>query len=73
MDFPIIRVNPLSFHDTNWPVQIQKNVRSLKLWIKVQKELYYPCSENNGADQLHSYCKADLRLCFRKGESPVFS
>ena len=22
------------------------------------------CSENKGADQLHSYCEADLRLCF---------
>ena len=23
------------------------------------------CSENKGADRLPSYCKADLRLCFR--------
>ena len=35
--------------------------------------LYYPCSENKGADQLSSYCKADLRLCFRMGNNPVFS
>ena len=37
-------------------------------------ELYYPrtivlanncTSENKGADQLRSYCEADLRLCFR--------
>ena len=27
-------------------------------------ELYYPCSENKGADQLRSYCEAGLRLCF---------
>ena len=27
--------------------------------------LYYPFSENKGADQLRSYCEADLRLCFR--------
>ena len=27
--------------------------------------MYYPCSENKGADQLRSYCEADLRLCFR--------
>ena len=26
--------------------------------------LYYPYSENKGADQLRSYCAADLRLCF---------
>ena len=24
------------------------------------------CSENKGADQLRSYCEADLHLCFRK-------
>ena len=27
--------------------------------------MYYPCSENKGADQLRSYCEADLRLCLR--------
>ena len=27
--------------------------------------LYYPCSENKGADQLRGYREADLRLCFR--------
>ena len=27
--------------------------------------MFYPCSENKGADQLRSYCEADLRLCFR--------
>ena len=26
--------------------------------------MYYPCSENKGADQLHGYGEADLRLCF---------
>ena len=26
--------------------------------------MFYPCSENKGADQLRSYCEADLRLCF---------
>ena len=35
------------------------------MWNKKVEELYYPCSENQGADQLHSYCKADLCLCFR--------
>ena len=35
--------------------------------------MYYPCSENKGADQLRSYCEADLRLCFRIGNNPVFS
>ena len=27
--------------------------------------MYYPCSENKGADQLRVYREADLRLCFR--------
>ena len=27
--------------------------------------LYYQYSKNKGADQLRSYCAADLRLCFR--------
>ena len=35
--------------------------------------MYYPCSENKGADQLHGYREADLRLCFRIGKNPVFS
>ena len=35
--------------------------------------MYYPSSENKGTDQLRSYCEADLRLCFRIGNNPVFS
>ena len=30
--------------------------------------MYYPCSKNKGADHLRSYCKADLRLSFRRGK-----
>ena len=35
--------------------------------------MYYPCSENKGADQLRGYREANLRLCFRIGKNPVFS
>ena len=35
--------------------------------------LYYPYSENKGADQLRGYGEADLRLCFRICKKPVFS
>ena len=35
--------------------------------------MYYPCSENKGADQLRGYREADLHLCFRLGKNPVFS
>ena len=41
--------------DTNRPVQAQKRARSLKFRIKVEEEVYYPCSENKGADQLRGY------------------
>ena len=34
--------------------------------------VYYPCSEDKGADQLRSYCEADLRLCFRLCRLLVF-
>ena len=55
----------LNRSDTNRAVQAQKMARDMKFWIKKVEELYYSCSENKGADQLRSYCEADLRLCFR--------
>ena len=58
--------------DINRPVQSQKRGRILKFRIKVEEDLYYPSSENKGADQLRSYCEADLRLCFRLGRLLVF-
>ena len=51
--------------DTNRPVQLQKQARSLKFWSEVEEESYYPSSENKGADRLRGYREADLRLCFR--------
>ena len=59
--------------DTNRAVQPQKMASDLKFRIKVVEGLYYPYSENKGADQLRSYCAADLRLCFRICKKPVFS
>ena len=35
--------------------------------------LYYPYSENKGADQLRGHREADLHLCFRICKKPVFS
>ena len=58
--------------DTNWPVQTQIRARSLKFWTLVEEELYYPSSENKGADQLRGYREADLRLCFRLCRLLVF-
>ena len=58
--------------DTNRYVQAQKMTRSLKFWVYVEEELYYPSSENKGADRLRSYCEADLRLCVRLCRLLVF-
>ena len=51
---------------TNVPVQLQKNAR---IFLSKKKK----SCENKNADQLCSYCTADLCLCFRIGENPVFS
>ena len=54
-------------------VQPLKMARHLKFRITKVEGLYYPCSENKGADQLRGYRKADLRLRFRLCKKPVFS
>ena len=38
----------------------------------VVEGLYYPYSENKGADQLRGYREADLCLCFHICKNPVF-
>ena len=50
----------------------QKRARSLKFRSYVEEELYYPSSENKGADQLRGYREADLRLCFHLSRLLVF-
>ena len=62
-----------TWSDTNQAGQLQKMARGLKFWIKKVKGLDCVCSENKGADQLRSYCEADLRLCFRICQTLVFS
>ena len=62
-----------TWSDTNRAVQPQKMARDLKFQIEEVEGLYYPCSENKGADQLRGYREADLRLCFRICKYPVFS
>ena len=59
--------------DTNRAVQQQMISRGLKFRILEVKGLYYLCSENKGADQLRSYCAADLHLCFCIFKKQVFS
>ena len=58
-----------TWSDTNRAVQFLKMARGLKFQIHEVEGLYYPCSENKGADQLR---EADLRLCFRIYKNPVF-
>ena len=66
LEFPTIS-------DTNQAVQLQKLTRDLKFLIQEEEELYYLCSENKGADQLHGYLEADMRLCLRMCKRQVFS
>ena len=54
-----------TWSNTNQAVHLQKMARGLKFRINEVEGLYYPCSENKGADQLRGYSEADLRLCFR--------
>ena len=56
---------PPNRSDINRAVQAKKMARGWKFWIEKEEKLYYPCNENEGADQLRSYCEADLRPCFR--------
>ena len=49
----------------------EKKATSLEFRTFEEEKLYYPCSENKGADQLCSFCTADLRLCFRVGKIRV--
>ena len=63
----------LTRSDTNRVVQPQNMAGGLKFRIYVEEKLYYPYSENKGADQLRGYREADLRLCFHIFKKPVFS
>ena len=68
---PVIGFRTMS--DTNWSMQPQKMARCFIFRIYEEEGLYHPCSENKVADQLCSYCTADLRLCFRIGKMLFFS
>ena len=62
----------LTRSDTYQSMQLQR-ARCLKFRIQEEEELYYLCSKNKGADQVCTYCTADLRLCFLIGKILVFS
>ena len=53
---------PVFRSDTKRAVQSHKMARGLKFYIYEGGRLYYPFSENKGADQLRGYREADLRL-----------
>ena len=50
--------------DTNRAVQVQKMARYWKFWILKIKELYCPCSENKGTDQLRVTVKLICAFVF---------
>ena len=47
---------PTMWFDINWAAQAQKMATSLKFRIYEEEGLYYPSSENKGADQLRLIC-----------------
>ena len=52
--------------DRNQAVKPQSMIRDLKFRLREVEKLFYLCSESKGADQLHGYRVADLRLCIHK-------
>ena len=59
--------------DTNQAVVSLNMARGLTFRIQKEEGLYYPCSENKGADPLRGYREADLRLCFCICKNPVLT
>ena len=60
----VLRKPVLGVSDSKRAVKSKKMARGLKFRIKEVEGLYYPFSENKGADQLCGHREADLRLCF---------
>ena len=54
-----------SSSDINWSTEPQFVSRGSKFRGSEKQGMYYPRSENKGADQLRGDRAADLRLCFR--------
>ena len=52
-------------HKLACTVMKERKREILKFSIYEEQVLYYPSSENKGANQLCGYCTADMRLCFR--------
>ena len=69
----VVRKHVFGVSDQVRAVQPQKMARGLKFRIQEVEGLYFPYSENKGADQLRGYREADPRLCFRICKKPVFS
>ena len=57
--------------DTNRAVMPQKMARGLKVRMQEEEGLFYLCSENKGADQLHSYCFAYAKSRFSHDASQI--
>ena len=65
---PVLRVSEPG--DTNRAVQLQMR---LEISCFGREEFYFLYRENKGAEQLRSFCAADLQLCFRICKYLVFS
>ena len=62
----------LTRFDTNQAVQPQKIAIGLKVQGEEGEGVYYLCSENKAADQLHNYHSGNLRLCLCICKMQVF-
>ena len=55
---------PTMWFPTRSDIQLQTMPRGWIFLIQKVEEMYYPCSENKGVDQLRGHGEADQRLCF---------
>ena len=59
--------------DTNQAVQAQNMARAWKFRSQEEEALYYPSSENEGADQLCNYYTDDIRFSCKRTSGVCFS
>ena len=65
-------LGPPTRSDRNWAVKLQKMARGLKFRSLEVEELYYQCSENEGADQLGGYPQLICSFVFVYSKKQVF-
>ena len=62
---PVFQTEHLGFQTGQTQIRLCSHRKWFEFLDYVEEGLYFLCSENKENDQLHSYCAADLHLCFR--------